>query len=86
MLLKQKFEADLPRKEDGYKAEPGHIHQLNRREQTTVFSPRTGQCGPRKHMNRLELSDTASCKRGAEDQFPASSVQTCPHLEESLNH
>ena len=57
------------------------INTLDRRTQTTIFHLSTGHSGPRKHLKRLVLADSAHCECGSEEQTPDDILQTCPHLE-----
>lgn len=81
-LLKSRYREDWRRRNHFYYPDQDHLHQLNRREQTTIFRLRTGHCGLNKHMKRMGLADAASCQCGADEQTPEHILQTCPHLEE----
>ena len=70
--MKQKHILNLALKNSGKKKwwllpPKDSIHNLTRKEQTTIFRLRTGHCGLNKHMKRIGVADTANCQCGAEE-------------------
>ena len=60
-LLKQKQKSAWRLRNHGYDPQKDQINTLDRRTQTTIFRLRTGHCGLRKHLKRLDLADSAHC-------------------------
>ena len=67
---------------DGYQAYLDPIWRLERAQQTTIFSLRTGHCGLRDHLKRTGISDTSLCECGQADQTPDHVLQSCPMYTE----
>ena len=81
IIIKQGYDHQRLKKNNGYHPQKDQIKTLDRRTQTTIFRLRTGHCGLRKHLKRLGLADSAHCECGSEEQTPEHILQTCPHLE-----
>ena len=80
-LLEQKQKSAWRLKNNGYDPQKDQIKTLDRSTQTTIFRLCACDCGPRKHLKRLGLADSAHREYGSEEKTPEHILQTCPHLE-----
>ena len=54
------------------------INRLARHEQTTIFRLRTGNCGLRAHLRRIDIMDSALCDCKEAEQTVHHILQDCP--------
>ena len=62
-------------KNNGYDLQKDQINTLDTRAQTTIFRPRIGYCGLKKHLKRLSLADSARCECDSEEQILSTSFR-----------
>ncbi|KAK7115386.1 hypothetical protein V1264_001263 [Littorina saxatilis] len=62
-------------------AEEDDIHQLDRKQQVTIFRLRTGHCRLLSHLYRLKISHTDQCPCDTGPQTPEHVLQACPTFD-----
>ena len=70
----------------GYNPKKDPLHQLSRHEQTTIFRLRTGHCGLKGHLKKIDIQPSDLCDCGKDDQTPNHFLQSCSLYNRERQH
>ena len=76
-LIHNKKKAIFHCKTGKYNPNQDTLHQLPRRQQTTIFRLRTGHCRLNSHLKRIGVKTSAQCPCGEADRTPEHYLQSC---------